>query len=219
MTQPIPPHLVLYDSQYFAGSRAVSGYDDYANCVGVLNKWASMVEALVSPRSVLDVGAAYGFVVQYFLSRGVPAYGVEPSDFARSQAASGIADRIAAGSLPDLPDVITPMDSVGEEPKSRFDAVTCTEVLEHVPEELVPASLQALADRTDKFLICLVMLEGPGADGDEGHICLKSRAWWNEQFDATGMLSRPDLEAQLDNDPYSKSMYWQTRFFVRERVC
>lgn len=206
-------YLRLYDKTYFAGGRAVSGYDDYAKCEGVLRDWSFMVERTFKPTSVLDVGAAYGFVVNYFRWHGVPAWGIEPSEFARSNAGP----YVVPGALPDLPDTSMFYEYVGAE-QGRFHTVTCTEVLEHIPEELVPASLQSLADKTGRFLVMLIMLEGPGADGDEGHICLKSRDWWQWQLSKTGLVQREDLEELLNNDPYSVSMYWSGRFFVRERA-
>jgi SAM-dependent methyltransferase len=222
----VPKHLQLYNNPaYFEGGRSCSGYDDYANCRGVLENYSTMLAAF-RPTSVLDVGAAYGFVVDYFHRLGVPAFGVEPSAVALSHVAPSLKPFIYEGALPELPKVFAgtvpsakaqPDPNFGGAIYRRFDLVTCTEVLEHVPEVLVPASLEALADRTSNYLVLLIMLEGPGADGDEGHICLKSRAWWNEQLDATGLEVDGLAEHQLNNHPYSVNMYWSTRFFVRRR--
>lgn len=205
----VPPHLALYTRGYFAGTDVRSGYTDYHTCRGILETWASMVDQLAQPSSVLDVGAAYGFLVEYFARCGIPAVGVEPSAFARSQAHPAV--DIRAGALPDL------TDALGED--YAADVVVCTEVLEHLPEALVPAAVQELASRTRRLLICLIMLEGPGADGDEGHICLKSASWWNGQFFHTGMLRRFDLEELLNTHRISKKMHWAGRFFVREAVA
>lgn len=205
---PIPEHLKLYHNpDYFTGGGTISGYDDYARCKGVLEHWSHMLGYHFNPTSVVDAGAAYGFVVDWFRERGVPAWGVEPSPVALSHVPERIANYVFEGALP------------GPWPElPKADLVTCTEVLEHVPEALVPEALQVLADQSSQWLVCLVMLEGPGADGDEGHITLKSRAWWEAQFDALPGFDRaPELEEALNTDPYSVRMYWATRFFVRRR--
>lgn len=213
MTNPIPAHLELYhDAGYFVGDGRKSGYDDYRHCRGVLWDWASMVDAYTAPASILDVGAAYGYLVEWFATDGVDAFGIEPSEFARSQAPDTVKERLIAGALPELPAT----------PRLRYDVVTCTEVMEHVPQELVVASLRALGEKTERLLICLIMLDGPGADGDEGHICLKARQWWEAAFaEALGYAFVPahTVEDQLNTDPYSQQILWSGRFFAYERIA
>jgi len=217
MDQALPDHLKLYDSAYFTGGRAVSGYADYNTCKPVLERWAGMVELLARPTSVLDVGCAYGFVVESFRRRGIPAVGIECSEFARAQARRTVLPYVIRGALPELPD-LSPTFAARDTEPGRFDAVLCTEVLEHLPEELVPASIDALAAKTDRLLITLIMVEGhPTAHDDAGHLCLHDAAWWNTQFDATQLRQRADLEQILSDDEYSQAMGWSDRFFVRER--
>lgn len=216
MTNPhdIPEHLRLYHNpDYFQGGRKCSGYDNYAHCRGVLDYWCEMLRQFVPGpiTSVFDVGAAYGFVVDNFRRNGIPAWGIEPSPVALSCVAPAIKPYVGAGALPSL------STTLAGDPPDRFDLVTCTEVLEHVPETLVPESLQAMADRTGRFCVTLIMLEGPGADGDEGHICLKSREWWEAEWDKTGLVPNRAIEAVLNGHAYSEMMYWSRRLFVRER--
>lgn len=205
MVDEIPEHLRLYDETYFSGNRAVSGYDEYANCLGVMRAWSLMVWNIFRPTSLLDVGAAYGYVPQFMQERGIPAIGVDPSPYALSRK---VIPEVYPGALPDfvLPD-----------PAATYDVVTCTECLEHLPPDLVPASLAKLTQHTAGTLVCLIMLDGPGADGDPGHICLRSAAWWNEQFDQTGLRRDQQSEDWLNTEPYCQHMKWSGRFFVRRR--
>jgi hypothetical protein len=204
----IPKHLELYQNAiYWRGARAVSGYEDYAACQPILDRWCGMVHAVADPSSVLDIGAAYGFVVDYFDKLGIPAMGVEPSKFCLKQIPDRIKDKVMWGALPDQGKLQEPL---------QYHTVTCTEVLEHVPEDLVPSSLRRLADVSTKYVICLIMLDLPEAYDDEGHICLKSRDWWEAQFDATGLRKHDQHEAFLNSYSVSKAMNWSGRIFVRE---
>lgn len=215
MTESVRADLQLYqDPEYFVGHGITNGYTDYAGCEGILRKWAQMAvdyAAQSNPpimRSWLDVGAAYGFVVREAYDMGLEAVGVEPSRFALSKAHAGLDMR--HGSLPDLP------LTRGE----QFDMVTCTEVLEHVPEALTPASLAALANALAPAgrMVLLIMLEGPGADGDPGHINLHSRAWWDAALADAGLIACADATAALNADDFSVQMYWAGRLWVLQKA-
>lgn len=199
----IPLHLQLYDETYFAhGKQAgISGYTDYARCRELLFEWCKVVEEVLEPKSVLDVGAAYGFVPEYFGRYGVEAAGVEPSEYARQHSRVPL----LAGALPTLPI-----------PRGRrYDTVLCTEVLEHIPEDLIAASMRELSRVTDRALLLLVMLEGPQAHDDAGHICLHERGWWEERLNATGMTADRNVEAWLNSHPLAARAGWTGRLFLR----
>ena len=195
--------LAIYGKDYFSGGGHISGYTEYADAKPVLLQWGYMVDQVFEPESLLDVGAAYGYMLDFFAPRRIRVAGVEPSEYARSKSRIPL----IAGNLPTLP------IADGE----RYHTVTCTEVLEHVPEAVIPESLQELARVTDKYLVMLIMLEGWKSDDDVGHVCVKTADWWNEQLDRTGLKRRKDLEGTLNTHPYSIGMKWSGRFFVRER--
>lgn len=201
-----PEYLGVYDRQYFEGGAAVSSYASYASCRDILYLWAAMLDRVFRPQRVLDVAAAYGFVVDWFTRMGVAAVGVEPSEWALSQR---VTPNIIRGWLP---------DQIPHMPSS--DLVVCTECLEHIPTRDVPHSLDRLANltrRPDGHLVLLIMLAGhPTAHDDAGHLTLESREWWEAQLEGTGMV--PDLQAEerLNNHPTSEHMMWTGRIFVRK---
>lgn len=196
-------YLKLYDEQYFEGNASVSSYRRYSDCTHILIQWSDMVEQRFKPKSVLDVGAAYGFVVSWFRRIGVSAEGVEPSAWARSQSKVELHE----GSLPVLP----------VEPGARAELVLCTEVMEHLPPEEVSASLTELARVTSGTLVLLIMLEGhPTAHDDAGHLTIRSREWWEAELDKTGLVPDRESEVWLDEHPFAEHIGWTGRFFVRK---
>lgn len=197
----IAEYLRLYDKQYFYGGReaGISGYADYAFCRELLFDWSRILDERFGPGSVLDVGAAYGFVPEYFARFGMRAVGIEPSEYARSQSVVPL----VAGALP-----VLPIDE-------RFDLVTCTEVMEHIPEELIDASIVELARVTGGTLVLLIRLDGPEAHEDAGHICLHDREWWEARL--AGMVTDVEGERRLNTDPLAARAGWSGRIFVRRK--
>lgn len=66
-------------------------------------------------------------------------------------------------------------------PQQTFDGVICTDVLEHIPEEQLPANLQAIFSKANKFVFIIVHT-GPAAltlpNGENAHCTIKPPSWW-----------------------------------------
>ena len=110
-----------YGDDYFSGGGA--GYDDYPSEAERLRDrgaaYARMVSSHLSPGTVLDVGAAAGFLLEAFLAKGWKGRGVEPN--ARMAA-------LANARLGPLVDVGT-LES--GEAGGRFDLVLMIQVVAH----------------------------------------------------------------------------------------
>ena len=116
-----------YDERYFAGADAAGGYASYlADRDLVLHNFDRRLRwllPLVRGKRLLDVGAAYGFLVAAARERGFDAIGVEPvpqcAEFARREL--GVEVRRGTVEESDLP-------------IASFDVVTLFDVIEHLAD-------------------------------------------------------------------------------------
>jgi SAM-dependent methyltransferase len=115
----------LYGEGYFEGGfdEVVPGYRGYANEEAVMRRnfarRLTLIERIVPPGPLLDVGCALGFFVRAALDRGWDARGVELSEYAAGQAA-------ASGLPVSRADFLT-MDIA----PGSLTAVTMLDMLEH----------------------------------------------------------------------------------------
>lgn len=66
-----------------------------------------------------------------------------------------------------------------------FDGVICTDVLEHVPESEIAATLRQIFDRATKFVfvsVCTRPARKTLPDGRNCHVTLKDREWWHDHM-------------------------------------
>lgn len=69
-------------------------------------------------------------------------------------------------------------------PQGNFDAVICTDVLEHIEEEDVAEIIKEIYSKADRFVylgICNVPANSFLPDGRNAHVTLRSLEWWVEQ--------------------------------------
>lgn len=97
--------MVVYDETYYTDGGDLGGYDTYDGNPNMLKTYAKLIENLasngidVTGRKVLDIGCAHGFLVEYLVSLGIDAYGMDSSEYAISQVPEGISDRIILGDI------------------------------------------------------------------------------------------------------------------------
>lgn len=73
----------------------------------------------------------------------------------------------------------------------RYDAVTCFDVIEHIPESEVPTALREMTRIANRLVILTIAFyptdEDAAAQGDEKwHLTIQPEEWWIEQMAATG---------------------------------
>jgi SAM-dependent methyltransferase len=126
-----------------------------------------LVEKLVGPSSVLDVGCATGTWLAEWESRGVTdIYGLDGGSVA------GSALQIAPGKFQSK-DLRKPF-SLGR----RFDLVQCLEVAEHLEEQYADSFIESLVGHADTILFSAAI---PGQTGNH-HVNEQWPSYWVAKF-------------------------------------
>lgn len=129
-----------------------------------------MVEATgYTIHSVLDVGCAYGFVVQELLGRGYCAVGVDFSEECILE--SPVKDRLVVGDA-----TVLPLDR-------RFDLVIVANLCEHLTDEQCQRMIEGLAKTGDRLLAIINK-----STHDPSHINIKSNREWVSWFERHGFV-------------------------------
>jgi len=127
---------------------------------------------------VLDAGCAMGLLVEALVERGIDAHGIDISEYAISQAAPAIRDRVRVGSL------ATPLDG-------RYDLIVCIEVLEHMPPADARVALANLCAHADD----IIFSSSPTDFGETTHVNVQPPEAWAEAFAREGLLRDLDYDA------------------------
>jgi SAM-dependent methyltransferase len=126
----------VYGDEYFHGGGA--GYSDYLVEAEILRKhgrrYGRLLEKHMQPGTVLDVGAAAGFVLQGLVDAGWNARGIEPNLQMSDHARTHLKLRVDNGSL----------ESFNTE--ERFDLIAMIQVVAHFLD--LRKAFQAAADLT-----------------------------------------------------------------------
>jgi 2-polyprenyl-3-methyl-5-hydroxy-6-metoxy-1,4-benzoquinol methylase len=161
-----------YDKDYFeAGNKSHYGsYNDYP----FFKDLAKYLKDKYSPKSVLEVGCAKGFVIKWLNNFGVNAYGIDISKYAISCAE--YKDKTLIGDIRDI-----------KFEDNKFDIVLCLETLEHV----IPTDTDKAISELKRVTNNLIMISMPitktvhvitDDDKEKSHINIHTEEFWREAF-------------------------------------
>lgn len=167
--------LFNFNKDYFENGirKGLSGYEDYhyiptrsySEAIELVNRF--------NFNSIIDYGAAKGFLVHALRQLGKEAYGEDISDYAIKNC---------------LPDVQTYMSK----PCNRkVDFMVGKDVLEHVHEEEMPTLLEFLYEKANLFLFVIPLGEDSmyrirEYEVDKSHYTKQNEDWWIDIFRTTG---------------------------------
>jgi O-antigen biosynthesis protein len=136
----------LYDEDYYSNGCDVDGYAEYGRHEPWLTFFGNVSRKIVrkyAPKTVVDVGCAYGLLVEALCDRGVDAYGYDVSPYAISNARDDMRGRLAVHSI---------LEPIPLRTGKKYDLAICIEVLEHLPPEQADRALDNLCATSDMIL-------------------------------------------------------------------
>jgi len=154
---------------------------DHGYCNLVFGK---VINALLAPRSVVEFGAATGYMLSSLYKAGVHVKGYDISDASQAfadMAAPGLGDRIQHCDLNEPLEI-----------HEHFDVAVSTEVLEHLPEESADLIVREICESAD---VCIITAS-PGGGTHENCLHLNERPfqeYWVPKFEANGKVLDPVL--------------------------
>lgn len=200
--EPIPGSF--YDADYYtAGTK--SSYGPYGP-----GHWAddlaSMVIEYLAPDSLLDVGCAYGYIVERMRVQRIDAWGFDVSAYAIAN--SVIPSSTWAGAAED-PEAYSDL---------HVDLVLATEMAEHLVPAQARAFLRNAFAHADRMLLLVALdlgSDGDPTEGDHSHINFRPLEWWlAELLDAGWNIGDA---GRFNEDPRSVQMGWGGRFIYVEK--
>lgn len=169
----------LYDAQYFGIGYDATGEIPYGrneHFLKFFGKIACKIERYYSPKTYLDVGCAFGMLVEALVDRGVDARGIDISDYAISQCRIDIADRLSVHHVTEP----LPRPPGG----GRYDMLSCIEVIEHLPPEQTDKAIDNLCDAADRILFS----SSPDDFDEPTHFNVRPTDEWKAMFAKRGFV-------------------------------
>lgn len=169
----------LFDAHYYQHGCGVP-YERSEHWLRFFGQIADRLVSGISPRTVLDAGCAWGFLVEALRERGVEAYGVDVSEYAIGNAAEAVRPYVWVGS------VLDPLPR-------RYDLIVCIEVLEHLAKADSERALANLCQATDD----IVFSSTPADYTEATHFNVQPPEYWAELFAEQGLLRDVDFDASF----------------------
>jgi len=174
--------MVRYEKRYFTGGE----YKDYFDFPCHFERAVHLIK-ITNPRSVLEVGCAYGYTVRHLLNFGIEAKGCDISKWCEGKALyviPGLFTRCPAWDL--------------KYADKSFDLIYCEGVLEHIPEKKIEKVFKEFERVGDRFYLQISFPEHEGASEQYGHLTLKPPEWWIERMPMNSWLALTNQGTQYN---------------------
>ncbi len=156
------------------------------------------IAAYSNAKSVLDFGCGNGYAVKEMRRKGQPWDGVEISQTAFEQ---------------HLNEPYFHLGTTDQFSDEQFDMTYSTEVLEHVPEDVIDQVTTDICRVTERYIFMTISLR-PSSNNNKYHCTLHSRKWWEEKFIRNGFEVDRDVI-----DCYQRLTMKTTKQIFRKYSC
>jgi O-antigen biosynthesis protein len=143
-------------------------------------KVADVIVREINPKTVLDAGCAYGYLVAALRDRGVEAYGIDASQDAIDQVREDIKPFCKVGS------VFAPLTQ-------PYDLIICVELLEHFHSHEAHAVIENLCQFTDDFIFSST----PSDFKEATHHNVQPTDYWAKIFSAINFYRDVNFDASF----------------------
>ncbi len=172
----------LYDASYYKDGCSGDGTVEYGRkepWLTFFRNVARKIKKTHEPRTVADVGCAFGLLTEALVDLGVDAYGFDISPYAIGQARADMKDRLFVHPITEP----IPRLAGGE----KYDLTICIEVLEHLPPEMADTAVRNLCDSADRILFS----SSPDDFDEPTHFNILPTEAWLAKFAEHGFVPSP----------------------------
>lgn len=169
----------LYGENYYAHHCGLA-YERNDHWLGFFGRIAGELVSTLAPQKTLDMGCAFGFLVEALRDRGVDAHGYDISEYAIGQVGgSAVGYCSVRSALLPIPD--------------RYDLITCVEVIEHLDPVEGRQALEQLCAATDRLLLSTT----PYDYGEPTHVNVQPPEYWTGILASLGFFRDVDYDASF----------------------
>lgn len=205
-----------YDDAYFTGKKTFTAADGTTQTYhGPSLTWdgfdavADALRLVLGGESLLDIGCSAGDLARRLQRRGFDAYGCDISNYAVAHAVPEMKGKLAVADITDRPANLYAFHNHVQLP-DQYDAVIATDLLEHLYEEDLDATLQWMIAKSRRWLFFLVATAAFDKDvfvakkgmpippefeatAVSGHVNVRTWKYWVKKFRDQGVDIRYDL--------------------------
>jgi hypothetical protein len=169
----------MFDAYYFA-TGCGRPYQRDAEWLRFFGDIAGRVASDIQPKTVLDAGCAWGFLVEALREREVEAYGIDISDYAIRNVHPEIQPYCWVG-------------SVAEPFPQKYDLIVCIEVLEHLSQAQAEGAVINFCRHSEDILFSSTPFDYKEAT----HFNVQPPEYWAELFARQGFFRDVDFDASF----------------------